>query len=382
MKIVNIFLSATVTLLLIQGCGGIETTSDPVVGEEVMGFTDPAQLIMDRARILEDDGDFKGARILYDELVSDHSDSPYLPEVYYRIGNCLEGEGEFTDAINWYEDIVDDYPDSDFAPEAQFRIGTCLEKEDKLLNAFDAYQELFDEYPGEGSLDEILQREYAIGEEFMNGRKRFFLFFRIRSGLGTAEDIFRAILKNATFSKVSPRAQYSLGRVLQMQGDYESAISEYNQVLTNYPGTEYIQLALFNIGVCHYNEALSADYDSREIDKALRHLTKFAKSFPDDPNLSVAEEKISELIDSKAEKSYDIAEFYNSPDSPTGARIYYQEVIDRYPTSRYAESARKKLEKLPEPDKGESGEQDDSRPDDFRKEDSGPRVKFGADQDD
>jgi len=356
MKIVNIFLLATVSLLLIQGCGGIETTNDPVEGEEVMEFTDPAQLIMDRARLLEDEGDFKGARVLYNELASDYSDSSFLAEVYYRLGRCLEEDGEFADAINWYEELVDDFPDSDFAPEAMFRIGICLEEEDRLLDAFNAYQELFEEYPGEGSLDDILNREYAIGEVFMNGRKRFFLFLRIRSGLGAAEDIFRAILKNATFSKVSPSAQYSLGRVLQMQGDSEGAISEYNQVLINYPGTEYIQLALYNIGVCHYHEALSSDYDSREVDKALRHLTKFVNSFPDDPNRADAEKKISELIDDKAEKSYAIAEFYNSPDSLTGARIYYQEVIDRYPESRYADSAREKLKELPVPDVDESGD--------------------------
>jgi outer membrane protein assembly factor BamD len=353
MRIWNIFFSVTVISLVIQGCGGMETENDPIVREEMLEFTDEAGLINYRARNLEEEGDFKGARVLYEDLISDYPDSSLIPETIFHIGRCLEEEGEFADAINWYEDLVDDYPDSDFAPEAQFQIGICLEKEDRLLDAFDAYQKLFDEYPGEGSLDEILKREYAIGKKFMNGRKRLFLFFRIRSGLGTAEDIFRAILKNATFSKVSPRAQYSLARVLQLQGDYEGAISEYNQVLTNYPGTEYIQLALFNIGVCHYNEALSADYDSREVDKALRHLNKFVKRFPDDPNLAEAEEKISELIDSKAEKAYAIAEFYNTPDSSTGARIYYQEVIDRYPKSRYADSAREKLEELPEPDGGD-----------------------------
>lgn len=167
---------------------------------------------------------------------------------------------------------------------------------------------------------------------------------------------FRPILKNATFSKVSVRAQYSLGWVLQMQGDYEGAIIEYNQVLTNYPGTEKIPLALFNIGVCYYEEALSSDYDAGEVNKAIRYLTRFIRNFPDDQNRTKAEEKISEMIDQKAEKAYAIADFYNSEDSSTGAQLYYQEIIDKYPDSRYARLAQEKLKNLPKPDAGESGE--------------------------
>jgi outer membrane protein assembly factor BamD len=356
MKIWNIFLFITVISLVIQGCGGIETENDPMVRDEVLEFTDEAGLISYRARNLEEEGDFKGARVLYEDLVDDYPESSLIPETIFRIGQCLEGEEEFSDAIDWYEDLVDDYPDSDFSPEAQFRIGICLEEEDELLEAFEAYQKLFDEYPGDGSLNEILKRQYAIGEAFMNGRKRLFVFFRMRSGLGTAEDIFRAILKNATFSKVSTLAQYSLGWVLQMDGDYKGAILEYNQVLTNYPGTEVIPLALFNIGICYYEEALSSDYDAGEVNEALQYLTRFIRRFSDNPNRSEAEEKILELIDHKAEKAYAIANYYNSPDSFTGARIYYQEIIDKYPESRYARLAEKKLAELPEPATGGAGD--------------------------
>ncbi len=365
MKIWNIFILLTVIFFVIQGCGGIERETDPMVRDEVLELTDEAGLISQRAQNLEEEGDFKGARLLYEEMVDDYSDSPLIPEAIYRIGRCLEEEGEFSDAIDWYEDLVDDYPDSDFAPEAQFRIGICLEEEDELLDAFEAYQKLFDDYPGKGSLSEILNRQYAIGEAFMNGRKRLFVFFRIRSGLGTAEDIFRKILDNATFSKASTRAQYSLGRVLQMDGDYNGAILEYNQLLTNYPGTEMIPLALFNIGICYYEEALSSDYDAGEVNKALQNFTRFVKSFPDNPKRGEAEEKIIELIDYKAEKAYAIGNYYNSPDSYAGARIYYQEVIDKYPESRYAALAKKKLAKLPEPVAGDE-----------------PRIISGEGQDD
>lgn len=348
MRILSLAIMAAVIAITVAGCGGTEKEIDPVVREDTRGLTDHAGILLEKARAMAAAGDFDRALELYEELVDDYPDSYLAPEALFWIGSRMEETGNYADAINRYEDLVDEYPDSDFSPEALFRIGNCLEEEDELLEAFQTYQILLNDYPGKGSLGEILEREFKIGEAFMNGRKRLFLFFRIRSGLGTAEEIFRAIVNKATFSKVSPRAQYSLGRVLQMEGDYEGAINEYRQVLTNYPGTDVIPLALFNMGNCYYEEALSSDYDPREVDRALRHLIKFVRRFPDDPNKTEAEEKVSELIDRKAEKAYDIAEFYDSADSSAGVKIYYREIIDKYPDSRYADRARKRLEELAE----------------------------------
>ncbi len=261
-------------------------------------------------------------------------------------GRARQARGEYRRARKAYRKLVGEYPESTLAPEAQFRIGACLEEMDKLYQAFRAYQTLLDEYPGQGELGEILRRQYEIGESYLEGRKRWFLFLRIRSGLGRAEEIFRTVVNNATFSPVAPRAQYGLARSLELRGRNLEAILEYEQVLVNYPGSEVFPSALFGLGAGHYREALRADYDQREVDEALRHLRRFINSFPEDPGRLEAEEMIGNLRDRRAKKAYDIARYYQRKGSVTGARLYYREVVDNYPESKYAESARKKLEKL------------------------------------
>ncbi len=272
---------------------------------------------------------------------------PPEAQLLWNEAQALEAKGDFSKALSRYQDLVDDYPDSSLAPDAQFRIGVCLEENDDLYEAFQTYQSLLVNYPGKGNLGDILSRQYRIGEAFLNGRKRNFLFLPIRSGLGTAQEIFRTVVSNAAFSKVSPRAQYGLAQALYEQGDYEEAITEYEQVLANYPGTEVIPLALFKIGECYYQIALRADYDQKEVDKAIRYLRKFVQDFPEHRNRPEADELISKLIDLKAEKAYDIALFYEAADSSEGGRLYFQEIIDTYPDSRYALLAREKIAKLP-----------------------------------
>ncbi len=294
--------------LLLAACRGTGVGIDPLAAGE--------------------DPDLRAARILWEE------------------GQDREAEGEWKRALKIYRELVEDYPRSPQAPEAQFRVGVCLEELDDLYGAFRAYQTLLEQFPGKGNLGEILSRQYEIGEAYLQGRKRPFLFLKIRSGLGRAEEIFRTILNNATFSKVSPRAQWGLARSFQLRGDFREAILEYEQVLVNYPGTEVIPSALFQMGVCYYREALRADYDQREVDEAVRNLRRFIHSFPEDPNRTRAEEMIVELMDRKAKKAFEIARYYESKGSPAGARIYYREVAERYPESKYAGPAREKLDEM------------------------------------
>ncbi len=283
-----------------------------------------------------------------DALAKGEDPALVASRLLWERGRNLESDGNCGGALKAYRELVEDYPQSPLAPEAQFRIGICREAEDDLYAAFQAYQTLLDEFPGQGNLGEILRRQYEIGEAYLQGRKRWFLFLPIRSGLGRAGEIFRAVLDNATFSQVSPRAQFGLARSHQLRGDYQEAIFEYEQVFQNYPGSEVIAPALFQTGVCYYQEALRSDYDQRQADEALRYLQRFVRTFPDDPDRPRADEIIAELWDRKARKSYEIARYYEKQDSPAGARIYYREVAEKYPESEYAERARKKLEELPE----------------------------------
>ncbi len=305
-----IYLAAVILLLplILSACRGMGNRVDPLSGGE--------------------DLELRAARILWEE------------------GQALQAKGEWYRAVKIYRELIKDYPRVPQSPEAQFQIGVCLEELDDLYPAFQAYQTLLKDYPGKGNLSEILHRQYQIGKAYLEGRKRWFLFFRIRSGLSRAEEIFRTVLNNATFSKVSPLAQYGLARTFQLRGDYQEAILEYEQILVNYPGTEVVASALFQIGVCYYQEALLSDYDQREVNEAVRNLKRFTHSYPDDPRSSRAEAMVAELIDRKAKKAFDIAKYYEKKGSEDGARIYYREVAERYPESKYAQPARKKLEKL------------------------------------
>ncbi len=296
--------------------------------------------------IEEEAGAAEGTPIAEEEEVAIEEIEPSL--LIWTKGQTLEEAEEWADAADEYEELADDYPADPLAPRAVFRLAVCQKEMGEFYEAFLTCRRLLEDYPGKGELGEILALQFEAGEAFLNGRKRDILFFPIRSGLGTAEEIFRSIVETATFSRIAPRAQYNLGLVLQKQGDYEEAELEYDLVLKNYPGSEVIGPTFFQLGVCASERARQSDYDPKALDWAIRRFKSFIRRYPDDPLLPRAEEHLRELIDRRATKAYEIAKFYESKDSPAGARIYYQEIVERYPESRWVEEAREKLKSLPE----------------------------------
>ena len=263
-------------------------------------------------------------------------------------GQVLEKAGRSADALDKYEDLLDDYPNSPFAPGAQWRYALGLEREGKLYSAFLAFQVLLDDYPGQGDLKEVLKHQFQIGEAFLTGRKRRFLFFRIRSGLSTAVEIFRQVVQNATFSDYSPQAQYNLALALQQQGKYEEAELEYDLVRKNYPHRDILADTIFQLGVCAYRQSLKANYDQSEEQQAVRYFSKFIRRYPDHARVEEARELMNKLLDRAAEKAFRIARFYDKKEAPDGARIYYQEVVDQYPDSSRAAESRERLKELKE----------------------------------
>lgn len=267
-------------------------------------------------------------------------------------GESLKKAGRYGAALGKYDDLLDDYPDSPFAPRAQWQYALGLERKGKLYAAFRAFQKYLDDYPGQGDLGELLKHQYQIGVAFLEGRKRLFLFFRLRSGLPTAIEIFRQVVANATFSKYSPLAQYNLALALQRQGKYEEAEMEYDLVRKNYPRDDILARTIFQLGVCAYHQALKANYDQRNDRKAIAYFSKFVRRYPDHPQAEEARKLLRKLLDRQADKAFRIARFYEKKGSPEGARIYYQEVVDNYSDSSLAAEASKKLKELRE-DEGE-----------------------------
>ena len=74
----------------------------------------------------------------------------------------FEGK-DYKRAAEEFTRLVTYFGDSDLAPEAQYYAGRSHEEIDRFYPAFSAYQKTIEAYPFTERIDEIIEREYNLG---------------------------------------------------------------------------------------------------------------------------------------------------------------------------------------------------------------------------
>jgi len=148
---------------------------------------------------------------------------------FYDIKNYEEAKREF-------KKLLKSYPKSAEAAESQYYLGLIEEAQGNLYEAYQAYQKVIDKYPFSERIQEIIEREYKIGEAFMGGEKRKAIGMTLPVE-NPAIEIFTKVVENSTYGPLAAVAQYKLGLVLEGLVRYYEAEEAFNKVITNYPNS-------------------------------------------------------------------------------------------------------------------------------------------------
>jgi len=256
--------------------------------------------------------------------------------------------GKYEEAIAQFNLLVRYYPNSATASDAQFYIGLCNEKLKRYYQAFKAYEKVIEIYPSTSRMDEVIKREYDIGELFYEGQKRKFLGVEILPSIDCAIEIFRSIVENAPYSQYADKAQYNLGLSYEKLKDYSAATVEFEALVDKYPESPLVGEAKYQLAHCSYKASLKPEYDTENVDKAIEEFKLVMESEKDDRLKEEAKSNIFELESKKAQSSYQIAQFYEKGKKYNSAKIYYQEAVDNYPNTPWAAKALERLKVLKE----------------------------------
>jgi outer membrane protein assembly factor BamD len=251
--------------------------------------------------------------------------------------------------------VVKVWPLSDYAPRAQYLVARCYEATGKAEKAFKAYQTLLEKQPKIANFDEILQRQYAIANLFLAGKRfRLFGYIPFLPSMERTAKMYGDIVKTGPYSSVAPQAQLSIGTACEKQKalgfktpDYPAAIQAYETAADRYHDQPKVASdAIFRAGLAYQCEAQTPDRDQSNAGRAITKFTDFIALFPNDPRVPQAQKIIASLKDNQARGNFDIAQFYEKRKRWEGARIYYNEVQSRDPNSPYAAEALRRLEQI------------------------------------
>jgi outer membrane assembly lipoprotein YfiO len=263
----------------------------------------------------------------------------------------LYKQDKLDEARHEFKKLIKHYPKSSQAAEAQFYLGEIEEKKDRYYEAYLAYQKVIDKYPFSSRINEIIEKEFRIAERFVKGEKRKAMGVTLPVE-NPAIEIFKKVIDNSTYGPLAAEAQYKLGLILKSLDRLYEAEEEFNKVIKNYPQSEWVAAAEFQIASCRADISPTSDYDQEATREAKEKFEEFLLSHSDTELSRQAEKNIQELKDREAQGYYDIAVFYEKQKAYQAARIYYNTVINDYPRSIWATEALSKLRTLEKEEEG------------------------------
>ena len=240
------------------------------------------------------------------------------------------------------------WPFSDYAPRAEYLVGRCMEVKGKDEAAFNAYQHIIEKYPKSAEYNEVLWRQFAIADRFLNGEWfRLWNTIPIYSSMDETAKLYDKIVANGPYSEVAPHAQLNIGAAREKQRDFASAVAAYDTAADRYNGEPLIAAdAMYRAGVAWQKQADTAEYDQSAAAQAIAAYTDFQVVFPDDPRVATAQDAIVKLKAEQVRGSFEIAKFYESNHKWAGAIIYYNDVLQLDANSPLAAQARQRIEIL------------------------------------
>lgn len=265
-----------------------------------------------------------------------------------QVAQELFKEKEYAGALRAAYRVTSMWPLSDYAPEAQYLEARCLEAKGKDQAAFTAYQSIIDKYPSSGHYEDVLWRQYAIGNRFLAGEwTKLYNTIPFFPSMTVAARMFSEIVTNGPYSVVAPHAQLRVGAAHEKSQDYDAAVRAYQVAADRYHDQPAIASdAIYREGVSYYKQASKAEYDQGMAEKAIEAFTDFMTLYPDDKRGAQAQKAIVILKTEQVRGAFEIAKYYEHDHRWDGAVVYYNEVLQLDPNSPFAGQARQRIEVL------------------------------------
>ncbi len=253
----------------------------------------------------------------------------------FRQGLTAYQQQNYKLALKLLRTMQDQYPSSPYAVRGLEYIAQCENQLGDPYAAFEAYQKIWDDHKDFAKLPAITRNQMMIGNHYLNVKQ-----------YKEAIEIYRKILDNAPHSDVAAAAQYSLAQAHIGDDDYEPAKIELEKLIKNYPTSQLVDDAAFQVGYVEYLQSADAAYDQQPTANAIAAFRRFVSNFPSSPKVAEAQRYIRELRGRRADSLLKQADFYENIRATKSAEIVYREVIEQYPDTSYADQARARLNQL------------------------------------
>ncbi len=254
-------------------------------------------------------------------------------------------EGRAEEAGDLFEDYLEQYPSSVYDEAARYSLGESHYLDDDYDAAHEAFRDFAAVYPVSGLGSKVVELQYKMGIEFIEGRRS--TFFGIFSQRTSGERILNHVVETFPRSRRAADSQWALGRfAMDEEEDWPKAESAFRFLAEQYKTSEWYEPALFDAAYSTYRQVKGDVYDPLTMKRAEEAFQRYLREAPKGANRTEAEAVLLEVEGLRARQLLNVAEWYLKEGKEYSARFYLAKVRDVYPRSEAAETARQLMAEI------------------------------------
>jgi outer membrane protein assembly factor BamD (BamD/ComL family) len=213
----------------------------------------------------------------------------------------------------------------------------------KLSKAVKEYDKLLDDYPKSTLRDAALEREFGIASDYLAGRKKQVLLVFFLSAIDEGVKIMDKISDREGASDLSKRASYAVVQSYESRREYNEAYLKWSEIQNRWPTGQTANEALLGMARNKYVAFRGPDYDGSCLVSAKSYYENYRLRYPQEAQQLGVDEILKRIDEQLAEKNLRIARYYSKTGGIGPANMYYQMVVDTWPNTSAAQTAKEKL---------------------------------------
>jgi outer membrane protein assembly factor BamD (BamD/ComL family) len=291
---------------------------------------------------------FKNGKLIKGEEVATLS----VQEHYSAAAEALE-KGEWDELLRHARIVIRNFPGTPFADEAYYYMGVGYFRTEE----FELSSRFLTKYLKQNSapkfFEEAIRYKFDIAQNYRTGaRKHLFGFESMPKWLPARDEaiaIYDEVITALPHHELAAQSLFGKAQLLLQEEEYKGSIDTYQTLIRRFSRHPLAADAYVGIAEVYLAQA-QQDYPNPDfLDLAEINLRKFSQEFPGVDKLAVCEGLLSKMKEVYASDLYDTARFYERTKKLQAASIYYTRILAKYPQTRVALLASKRLSKLPSP---------------------------------
>jgi outer membrane protein assembly factor BamD (BamD/ComL family) len=299
--------------------------------------TGTAAAELEAAKELYQKGEYAKAEKIFAKVADNKKNAAQSQEEgRFFQGDCQRLQAQYPAAVGTFKAQLKDFPSGAYQQKA-------------LQHLFDIANYWLDETRAvmKAKIEQQEgKRSFVMPVAFVHFDKTKPLFDEEGSALGALELVYL----NDPTGPLGEKALWYIGNVRYYHEDFQDADYYFGQIVKNYPNGEFAPKAIELSIICKQMATGGPEYDARKLSEATKLINVAMKSYPElaSQKSEFLHRQVFSINMQLAAKDFEVAKFYERTKHPGAAYFCYEIVRRRYPGSKYAEDATKRMNVLRE----------------------------------